>query len=118
MWIVPSGLWLTCSPIRSSTVGSCASAGRYSLATIEGGTFQVGLTVMYFISAVMIGVGIVRLAVDDPRYPHLLAVVNDAQREIGKIDHHVALAEIVRHPAPAFQIGDDGIDRADPAGGR
>ena len=61
MWIVPSGLWLTCSPIRSSTVGSCASAGRYSLATIEGGTFQVGLTVMYFISAVMIGVGIAGL---------------------------------------------------------
>ena len=29
----------------------------YSLATIEGGTFQVGLTVMYFISALMIGVG-------------------------------------------------------------
>ena len=29
----------------------------YSLATIDGGTFQVGLTVMYFISALMIGVG-------------------------------------------------------------
>ena len=29
----------------------------YSRATIEGGTFQVGLMVMYFISAVMIGVG-------------------------------------------------------------
>ena len=36
-------------PMRDSTVGSCASAGRYSLCTIEGGTFQVGLTVMYFI---------------------------------------------------------------------
>jgi len=44
--------------MRSSTVGSCASAGRYSWLTIDGGTFQVGLTVMYFISAVMIGVGI------------------------------------------------------------
>ena len=31
--------------------------------TIEGGTFQVGLTVMYFISADMIGVAMVGLPV-------------------------------------------------------
>ena len=45
------------------TVGSCASAGKYSRLTIEGGTFQVGLTVMYFISAVIIGVAMVGLPV-------------------------------------------------------
>ena len=35
----------------------------YSLATIEGGMFQVGLTVMDFMSALMIGVGMVGLPV-------------------------------------------------------
>ena len=35
--------------MRSSTVGSCCSAGRYSFWMIDGGTFQVGLTVMNFI---------------------------------------------------------------------
>ena len=49
--------------MRPSTVGSCASAGKYSRLTIEGGTFQVGLTVMYFISAVIIGVAMVGLPV-------------------------------------------------------
>jgi hypothetical protein len=44
--------------MRSSTVGSCASAGKYSLFMIDGGTFQVGLIVMYFISADMIGLGL------------------------------------------------------------
>ena len=29
------------------------------------------------------------------------------------IDHHVGLAEIVRHPAPALHVGEDDIDRAD-----
>ena len=56
--MVPSRLCSTFSPMRESTVGSCASAGRYSFCTIDGGTFQVGLTVMYFIDAVRIGVGL------------------------------------------------------------
>ena len=34
------------------------SAGRYSFWMIDGGTFQVGLTVMYFISALISGVGL------------------------------------------------------------
>src|SRR5438876_9386554 len=51
----PSRLYSTLNPMRDSTVGSCASAGRYSLCTIDGGTFQVGLTVMYFIAAVSSG---------------------------------------------------------------
>ena len=42
--------------MRSSTVGSCGSAGRYSLLMIDGGTFQVGLTVMYFIVSLHSGV--------------------------------------------------------------
>ena len=41
--------------MRLSASGSLRSAGRYSLAMIEGGTFQVGLTVMNFIVALMIG---------------------------------------------------------------
>ena len=61
MWTLPSEFLPTTSPARASTVGSRASAGRYSLWTIEGGTFQVGLTVMYFMSALMIGVGMVGL---------------------------------------------------------
>src|SRR5215472_13269317 len=44
--------------MRSSTVGSCASAGRYSLCTIDGGTCQVGLIVMYFIVSLSSGVGV------------------------------------------------------------
>ena len=47
---------MTLRPIRSSTVGSCCSAGRYSLYTIDGGTFQVGLMVMYFIVSLSSGV--------------------------------------------------------------
>ncbi len=58
--------------MRWSTVGSCCSAGRYSLATIEGGTFHVGLTVMYFISALMIGVGM-------PGFPVTILVVQTSR---------------------------------------
>src|SRR5262245_63040509 len=47
--------------MRSNTVGSCASAGRYSLCTIDGGTCHVGLTVMYFIVSVSSGVGMLGL---------------------------------------------------------
>ena len=43
--------------MRRSASGSLRSAGRYSFAMIEGGTFQVGLTVMNFIVALMSGVG-------------------------------------------------------------
>ena len=39
------------------------------------------------------------------------AVVHHAQREIGEIDDDIALAEIVRHPAPALQVGEDDVDR-------
>src|ERR1700738_1228225 len=49
--------------MRSSTVGSWASAGRYSLCTIEGGTCQVGLTVMYFIVSLRRGVGMLVLPI-------------------------------------------------------
>ena len=56
MRIEPSGLWLILRPMRDSASGSRASAGRYSLRMIDGGTFQVGLTVMYFIVSVSSGV--------------------------------------------------------------
>ena len=49
--------------MRASTVGSCASAGRYSLCTIDGGTFQVGLTVMYFIVSLSSGVAMLGLPI-------------------------------------------------------
>ena len=42
--------------MRVSALGSRASAGRYSFLMIDGGTFQVGLTVMYFIVSVSSGV--------------------------------------------------------------
>ena len=44
--------------MRSRALGSSCSAGRYSFSMIEGGTFQVGLTVMNFISALIIGVAL------------------------------------------------------------
>ena len=42
--------------MRSIAFGSSRSAGRYSFWMIDGGTFQVGLTVMYFIVSVSSGV--------------------------------------------------------------
>ena len=49
--------------MRSSTVGSCASAGRYSLRTIDCGTVQVGLTVRYFIVSLSSGVAMLGLPI-------------------------------------------------------
>ena len=49
--------------MRASTVGSCCSAGKYSLCTIDGGTFQVGLTVMCFIVLLSSGVAMVGLPI-------------------------------------------------------
>ena len=57
MRMVPSRFCSTLSPMRSIACGSCCSAGRYSFWMIDGGTFQVGLTVMNFISALSSGVG-------------------------------------------------------------
>ena len=54
--MVPSASCVSLRPMRSSACGSCSSAGRYSFSMIDGGTFQVGLTVMNFISALTIGV--------------------------------------------------------------
>src|SRR5215469_5894514 len=47
--------------MRCNIVGSCCNNGRYSLAAIDAGTFQVGLMVMDFIGALMIGVGVAGL---------------------------------------------------------
>src|SRR6516164_7078687 len=47
--------------MRCNIVGSCCNNGRYSLAAIESGTFQVGLMVIDFICALMIGVGVAGL---------------------------------------------------------
>ncbi len=61
MCTLPSRLVVTLRPMRASTVGSCASAGRYSFRTIDGGTFQVGFTVMNFIVSVICGVAVAGL---------------------------------------------------------
>src|SRR4029078_13150393 len=60
------GGWETCmepsrscsilSPTLARAFGSLARAGRYSFRMIEGGTFQVGLIVMYFIVSASRGV--------------------------------------------------------------
>jgi hypothetical protein len=78
--------------------------------TIEGGTCQVGLTVMYHLrrhDRRRHG----RLAGDDPGHPDLSPVVEDAQRKVGQVDDHIILAQVVRHPAPALKIGKDCVDR-------
>ncbi len=56
MRIEPSLLCASLRPMRASAPGSRCSAGRYSFRMIEGGTFQVGLTVMNFIVSLMSGV--------------------------------------------------------------
>ena len=53
---LPSRFRTALMPMRSRTVGYCCSAGRYSLFTIDGGTFHVELTVMYFIVSLRAGV--------------------------------------------------------------
>ena len=106
----PSRLLTTFSPIRASTVGSCASAGRYSLRTIDGGTFQVGLTVMNFIVSVSIGVAVVGLPTTTRVCQISLAVLHHPQRVVRDVQHDVGIAEIARQPAPALHIGDDGVD--------
>ena len=99
--------------MRSSTVGSCCSAGRYSLLMIDGGTFQVGLTVMNFIVSVSSGVALVAgLAAHDLGLPHLRAVLHHPQGEVGNVDHHVGVAEVARQPAPALHVGEDDVDVA------
>ena len=65
--------------MRSSACGSCCSAGRYSLSMIDGGTFQVGLTVMNFISALIIGVGLLGLPTTILVFQYDLAVVAERQ---------------------------------------
>src|ERR1700731_3880584 len=72
--------------MRSSTVGSCASAGKYSFCTIDCGTCQVGLTVMYFIVSLSSGVGMPGLPIT------------------------IRVAEVARVPAPALHVHDHGID--------
>ena len=42
--------------IRASAVGSWETAGRYSFRMMDGGTFHVGLNVMYFIVSASRGV--------------------------------------------------------------
>src|SRR6185312_4956898 len=79
--------------MRESTVGSCASAGRYSLCTIDGGTCQVGLTVMNFIVSLSSGVG-----------------MHHPEREVRLVDDHMRGAEVARIPAPALHVGEDRLD--------
>ena len=67
--------------MRASTVGSCCSAGRYSLCTIEGGTFQVGLMVMYFIVSLSSGVGMSGLPITMRVVQTCVAVVHHACSE-------------------------------------
>ena len=47
------------------------------------------------------------LADHDARRPDRRVVVVDAQREVRDVQHHMGLAEIARHPAPALHVGHD-----------
>ena len=40
-----------------------------------------------------------------------MSVVEDAQCEVGQIDHHIVGAEVVRHPAPALHVGEHHVGR-------
>ena len=87
-----------CRPMRASTVGSCCSAGRYSFWMIEGGTFQVGLTVMYFISArqerrLQRSACRSRSGCSRPCAPFL----NTRSWNSGMLTMHVGVAEVARH---------------------
>ena len=96
--------------MRSIACGSCCSAGRYSFWMIDGGTFQVGLTVMNFISALMIGVARFGLPTTILVFQTSLLVAHDAQREVRDVDHDVGVAEVARHPAPALHVDEDDVD--------
>ena len=55
---VLSRSWVTADPSAPYGLSPCRISGKYSFAAIVSGMFQVGLMVMDFISAVMIGVGV------------------------------------------------------------
>ena len=62
---------------------------------IDGGTFQVGLTVMYFIVSDQQRRGVdARLAGDDLGRPHRLAVLDDLQRVVGDVEDDVGVVEL------------------------
>src|SRR5262245_61957205 len=52
---------------------------------------------------------LVGLAGDDPRGVYGLAVLDHAQHELGNVDGHVKLAEVMRQPAPALHVDEDGV---------
>jgi hypothetical protein len=53
---------------------------------------------------------LVRLADHHARRVHGLAVSDDTQRELGDVDRYVVRTEVVRQPAPALHVDQDGSD--------
>ena len=85
---------------------------------IDGGTFQVGLTVMNFIVSVSIGVAwLPGLPVTTRVVQTSRAVLHHLEREVGDVEDHVGIAErrraeLARQPAPALHVDDHGVDLA------
>ena len=83
---------------------------------IDGGTFQVGLTVMYFIVSVRSGVAwlpglpVTTRVVQTGRtvLHHLQRIVGDVEDDIGVADRR--RAELARQPAPTLHVDDHRVD--------
>ena len=85
-------------------------AGSVSPCAIDSGMFQYGLNTTVSISSLKIGVFVADLADDDANVHHGLAFFARDQVEVRNVHHEVAVAEIVRHPAPALEVQRDLAD--------
>ena len=90
---------------------SLSYCGSSSFWMIDCGTYQDGLTITVFIEAESSGVGVCGLPATILVRQNQAAVLDDAQRVVRHIDHHVGAAEIAWQPAPALHIGGDGLTR-------
>ena len=85
---------------------------------IDGGTFQVGLTVMNFIVSRQQRRGMdAGLSGDHLGGPDLRAVLHHLERIVGDVENDIGVAdrgraELARQPAPAFHVDDHGVDLA------
>ena len=80
--------------------------GRTSAFLMDSGTPQFGWKITCSMSCENIGVGVFALAGDDALGVNDLAVLDDAQRELGDVDPDVEVAERLRHPAPLLHVGE------------
>ena len=77
---------------------------------MEGGTFHVGLNVMYlsFLPAGVLRVS--RLTDNNAHQPYRFALLHHRQGVVREIYHHIGSTQFPRQPPPALHISKDGIN--------